>query len=105
MTPEETLARARQAEAALDQFLVPAFEVLTEAYSKRLTEIATSEPWETDKIRKLAAALKIAKEVRGQIEGLVHAGEVAKDQKRKADEIAAMPEERRRWALMAGGRV
>lgn len=104
MTPEEQIARARQAEAALDQFLAPAIDVLMASYSVRLQEIAVAEPWATDKIRKLATALKIAREVQGQIVGVVKSGDVARDQKRRADEIAGMSDERRRWALAGGMR-
>lgn len=104
MTNEEQIARARQAEQALEQFLTPAFAVLQQAYSDRLQEIAVAAPWETDKIRKLAAALKITKEVEAQIVGIVKNGDVAKDQKKRADNIANMSDERKRWALAGGMR-
>ncbi|MCW2405044.1 hypothetical protein M2336_001673 [Sphingobium sp. B1D7B] len=88
---------------ALDKFLSPAFEFVVGEYSKRLQEVAANEI-DPDKIRKLAVAIKIAREVEAQIVGIVRAGNVAKAEKGRADKIASMPEARRRWALAGGMR-
>jgi hypothetical protein len=105
MTNEEQIARAKQAQQALDQFLTPAFAVLQAAYAERLQEIAVAAPWETDKIRKLAAGLKIAKEVEAQIIAVVKNGEFAEAQKKRADRIAGLSDTKKSILRQLGERV
>lgn len=102
-TPEERIARGQQAERAMEQFLSPAFDYVVADYVRRLTEIASEQPWETDKIRKLAAATKIARTVQASIAAFVHDGEAALKEKRAADRMENMTDEQGRWAKMAGG--
>lgn len=105
VTPDERITRGKQAEVALDQFLAPAFDHVIAAYHARLIDIAAEAVTEDDKRRivKLATAIKIARNVQEQIVAIVRDGDAALLDKRKADHIAAMPEEKRRWALMGGG--
>lgn len=95
MTPDP-IVLGQQAERAMEQFLAPAFDAVTAAYTARLSEIASSEPWASDKIVKLALANRVLREVRSQIEAVIAAGDVAKAGKAQAEKIAAIPLERRR---------
>lgn len=103
MTQEERIMRGQQAERAMEQFLAPAFDYVIAEYMRKLTDIASEQPWETDKIRKLAAATKIARTVQASIAAFVHDGEAAMSEKRAADRVANMTDEQGRWAKMAGG--
>lgn len=101
MIHEDAIARGHQAQLAME-WLGPAFAIVTADYLAKLQEVAASEPWATDKIRKLAMATKIAREVEAQIKAVVATGEKAKADKKRADGIAALPDEKRKWALMGG---
>jgi hypothetical protein len=78
LSDPQKIERARRAEMALNEFLDPAFELVADIYAQRLEDIASATPWEANKITALANALRIAKEVRGQIQMLVTDGAVAK---------------------------
>lgn len=95
MTPDPIVI-GQQAERAMEQFLAPAFDAVAKAYTDRLSEIASSEPWASDKIVKLALANRVLREVRNQIEAVIADGRVAADLKAKAKKIDAIPIERRR---------
>lgn len=95
MTPDPIVI-GQQAERAMEQFLAPAFDAVAKAYTERLSDIASSEPWASDKIVKLALANRVLREVRNQIEALIAAGDVARAGKAHAEKIAAIPIERRR---------
>ena len=99
MNPIETAERedrGRRAEAALREFLAPAIEVAVGDYIARMTEIAAETPWETARIAKLAAGVKIARAVQAQIAALVADGEVAAAERKRARQIEAIGTERRR---------
>lgn len=95
-TPSERIDRGQRAGAALKEFLDPAFDVVIADYMARLTQIAAETPWDTAKIVKLAAAAKIAEQVRVQIKGLVADGDMALDDKRRAHKIEGLSTERRK---------
>jgi len=103
MTDEESIARGLEAERAM-KLLGPAFELVIADYLGKIVDISAAEPWEAGKISKLAMATKIAREVQGQITAIVRSGELAQEKKRRADVIADMPAEKRKWALMGGVR-
>jgi hypothetical protein len=93
------MARAEQARAALDQFIGPALEVIRGDYMEKLADIA-AKPLNADMragMEKLALAVKVVDQVRIQIETLVRDGAVARQDKQRADKIAALPAEKRRW--------
>lgn len=99
---EETLrmARADQAEAALAQYLRPAFNVAHADYLQKLAEIA-ARPLNADMraaMEKLALGLKVLAEVRGQIEALVIDGDVARADVKRADKLAGLTTEQKWWA-------
>ena len=96
MTPEERIATGEQAKVALSRFLAPAFDHVMTDYHRRMTEIAAETPWETGRIAKLAAAFKIAKTVREQIELLAKDGDMARQDIRHAAQIEGLSVERKK---------
>lgn len=95
MTPD-SIVLGQQAERAMEQFIAPAFDAVAAEYTARLSEIASSEPWASDKIVKLALANRVLREVRNQIEAVIAAGNVARADRAHAEKIAAIPIERRK---------
>lgn len=93
----ERIDRGQRATSALREFLDPAFDVVISDYMGRLTQIAAEAPWDTAKIVKLAAAAKIAEQVRVQIKALVADGEVALADVQRARQIEGLSTERRKW--------
>lgn len=89
-----------QAKMALERWLGPAYDHVIGVYRERLEAIAASEPWATDKIAKVAVAIKIAQESRRQIEMVVREGEVALSNERRRKHIENLPTHKRKWALM-----
>lgn len=98
MKPEDQIAadRGHRAKSALDDFLSPAFDVVIADYTRRVMQIAAETPWETVKIAKLSAAVKIAEAVRAQIVDVVAHGEAASAEIKRARAIEALPTERRK---------
>lgn len=96
LNDRERIERAHNAKRALDEFLDPAFDVVIEAYTARLTDIASSTPWEAGKITALANATRIAQEVRSQVMALVLDGQDAKRGLIRAEKIEAMTPAKRR---------
>jgi hypothetical protein len=92
----ERVQRAHNAQRALDEFLDPAFELVADVYQQRLEDLASATPWEAGKITALANALRIAKEVRSQIHGIVKDGTVAGDNIKRAKRIEELTPARRR---------
>ena len=95
-TTFERIERGQRAEAALKEFLDPAFDVVIADYMGRLTQIAAETPWDTGKIVKLAAAAKIAEAVRVQVKGLVADGELATQDLKRGRQIEGLSTERRK---------
>ena len=94
------MARAEQAEQALNQFLGPAFDVCRAEYMEKLAAIA-AKPLSNDLragMEKLALAVKVIDEVRAQITGVVADGRFARADKDRARRIVELPTEKRRWA-------
>jgi len=93
------LARAEQADAAMKQFLSPAFDVVRAEYLEKLGEIA-AKPLTADMragMEKLALAVKVVDVVRAQLTSLIMDGKIAHADLRRADKIASLPTEKRRW--------
>lgn len=96
MTPEERYSEAQAAQAALDRFLGPAFAVVEAEYTEKLTQLAAETPWETDRIRKLAAAIKIARAVRGQVEAIISDGKAAAADMQRAKQLSELSDHKRK---------
>lgn len=101
MTDDATrMARAEQAKAALSGFLDPAFDVCRADYMEKLAEVA-AKPLNNDAraaMEKLALAVKVLDQVRGQIFAVVADGTASQADARRADKIADLSVEQRRWA-------
>lgn len=96
----ERMARAAQADAAMKQFLAPAFEVVRAEYLEKLAEIA-AKPLTNDMragMEKLALAVKVVDVVRGQITSLILDGNLAQSDAKRISELDKLSPEKRRWA-------
>jgi len=100
MTPEQRKERARQAEQALE-FVQPAFDTLTQSYLDKIKLIASSTPWEADKITALATALRTVEVAREQIELLITDGKEAQMEMDHARKFVEMSASDRRLIEMA----
>lgn len=98
------IARAEQAKVALSEFLAPAFSLVRTDYMEKLADIAAKPLTDGNRagMEKLALAIKVVDQVRLQVEQVVNDGTVAGADKQRADKIADMPFEKRRWADMLG---
>lgn len=93
---DERITRGHNARRALDEFLMPAFEVVREEYLNRLEAICSSKPWATNEIAALANARRVVDEVERQIMGLVLDGEMAKQDSDRAKRIEGLSPAKRR---------
>lgn len=92
----ERIANAEQAQAALTRWLDPAFDHLVGEWTLRMSDIAATTPWETDKIKNLAIAVRAAKEARAQIHAVVVGGQVAREDMKRQRQIENLSPERRK---------
>lgn len=97
----DPIERGRRAKMALEEFFDPAFDMVIDAYTARIEEIAASQPWEAQKITALANAARIAKSVKGQIEAIVYEGERADKVRNRALEIEQLSPAKRRFLNIA----
>jgi hypothetical protein len=94
------MARAEQAEAAMKQFLGPAFDLVRWDYLQALAD-AASAPLDATaraKMEKLALGIKVIDRVRKQIEGAVIDGALATADAKRANQLASLSAEKRWWA-------
>jgi hypothetical protein len=77
-----------------DEGLKFAFERIRETYFERAGLV---EPWEGDKLAKLALAGRILDMVKAHVQSVIAAGTIAAHTQDKADQIAKLPEHKRRW--------
>ncbi len=96
MTPEEAIGRAFRAQQAIDEFIAPAFDALHNEYTARMKQVASTAPWEANKITALANATRILEVVRGEIELAVKEGEMAQAAKRRAERVENLSPSKRR---------
>lgn len=104
MTPQQRIARAHRAQAALDEFILPILAETRATYSKRLVEIASTElsrDKRTDKITALSTAVRILDELEEGMKAHLLDGELATQEKLRADKIEKMtPSQRRLFGLV-----
>jgi len=100
LTDAQRVERGRRAAQALEEFLDPAFQAVIEAYSARIEDIASTQPWEANKITALANATRIAKEVQNQLRLLVYEGQEARRKIVRAEEIEKLSPAKRRFLNM-----
>lgn len=96
LTDPQRVERAARAKRAMDEFFEPAFETIGLTYLQRLEEISAREPWATNKIAAVANAVRITKELRGQIEALIHDGAEAKITLEQTKRMEALSPTKRR---------
>lgn len=98
MTDQDRIANGEAASLALERWLSPAIDAITGQYLESIVRIG-SEPWDkyqAAKLEKLATATKIAREVRKQIEAVVHDGQLALQTMRMNRPIENMDVERKK---------
>jgi hypothetical protein len=83
-------ARIWEGEDGLKQ----AFENIKLEYFKRAGLI---EPWEGDKLGKLALAARIVDMVQDHAQAIIDTGKIAEDAQSKANRIADLPEHKRKF--------
>ena len=69
-------------------------EGLRVAYLERLSAV---EPWETDKLTKLAIASRVTQAVDDEVRSIIEAGKVSGDRREHIRKIEAIPAAKRRW--------
>lgn len=94
---ETRRAKGYRAKAAMDEFLTPALSVIRAEYADAHMKLCVKEPWETNKLIKLAVAHRVIDMVEQQIRAAIIDGDVAATEKNRAERIAAIPEAKRRW--------
>lgn len=94
------MARAEQADAAIKQFLGPAFDVCRADYLEKLGEIAARPLTDANRagMEKLALGVKVIDMVRSQIVAVIADGGLARSNKRGADRLANLSAEARWYA-------
>ena len=96
MTPNERIARAERAKAAMDEFFGPAFAVVEQDYAeKMITAAASVDPRAPEIIARLANGIKAARSVRAQIEALVLDGRLAEQDMQRTAQLSRMSDHKR----------
>lgn len=62
-----------------------------------LERMSVVEPWETEKLAKLAMAHKITKQLDGLVQAIISDGAVAEQNKICVERIEKLPHSKRRW--------
>lgn len=99
MTPDQRAARAFQAERAWEEFFGPMIGELRSAYSERMIEVANSDlnrDSRSDKITALSNALKILATLEGGMREAIRDGEIARQEKLRAEKVEQMTAPKRR---------
>lgn len=99
MTEAERIARAHRAKSALDEFLGPMFDELDAEYTSRMVEVANSElsrDKRADKITALSNALKISRTLKAGMQEIILDGELAKQDRLRAEKIEGLTKPQRR---------
>lgn len=86
MTPEQRIARAQRAKAAMEEFFAPALAEIESDYGEKMIAVAaSSDPRAPDVIARLANGISVARQVRARIEAHIADGGVAKAEREIAD--------------------
>lgn len=96
MTPNDRIARADRAKAAMEEFFGPAFDhVETEWYEKLIHIAGQDDPNAEKRIMRITAAVKAIRIVRAQIEALVLDGRLAEQDMQRTAQLARMSDHKR----------
>lgn len=92
----ERIARADRAKAAMAEFLAPAFEHVEREYGeKMITAAASTDPRAPEVIARLANGVKVARQIRAQIEAIVADGAVAESDVARTAQLSRMSDHKR----------
>jgi len=95
------LSRAERADASMQEFVGPALATIRSEYLAKLTEIAAKHPMKGEPlamVEKLSTALKIVDQIDIQMRALIADGDAAKADAARADQMARLSTEQRRYA-------
>lgn len=96
MTPSERISRADRAQAAMDEFFAPAFELVEKEWAeKMIAAAASSDPRAPEIIMRLANGVKAARTVRKQIEAHIADGTLAEAEIKRSAQLARMSDHKR----------
>ncbi len=96
MTLHDRLARSERAKAAMDEFFAPAFAHVEQDYAEKMIQAAASvDPRAPEIITRLANGVKVARQVRAQIEAIVAGGKLAEQDMAREAQIGRMSEHKR----------
>jgi hypothetical protein len=100
VTPEQKLARAQRWSAF---YAEPGglAEMLAHLTEKLMAEAVQGEPWETDKLKKIALGIKIVGMLKSEVLAVTIDGKLAEHAELAAKRIAELPERKRKWAGFA----
>lgn len=101
MTPEEQIARGKQAAEEL-KLLGPVAEALERAYFEKYLDVLKREPWADNKLKSLGFATTLVRTIEAEIKLAVANGLHEEALKKSAAKISEMTPERQRWAQAAG---
>lgn len=97
MTDEEQASRGMRAAMAWDEFVEPAAIAIAAEYMAALTKVAASEPWQSDKVVKLAVATNVVSKVQEHLRAAIMTGDAARARISRATEIEQIPARKRKW--------
>ena len=72
--------------------------MLARLAEKLMAEAVQGEPWETDKLKKVALGIKIVGMLKDEISAVTIDGKLAEHAEKAAKRIAEIPERKRKWA-------
>ncbi|MDK8188144.1 MULTISPECIES: hypothetical protein [Sphingomonas] len=95
------MARAERASEVMQEFITPAMSVIRDEYLGKLREVAAKHPMRGEPlamVEKLSTALKIVDQLEVQMRALIADGDAAKADAARADQLARLNTEQRRYA-------
>lgn len=102
MSHNERIERARRAKLAMDEFFTPALDVIEAEYGEKMIAAAASaDPRAPEIIARLANGIKVARQVRSQVEAIIADGAVAQNERDANERIAEMTDSKRRLLKIA----
>lgn len=101
----DRIARATRAQAAWDEFIAPMLGEMDAAYTARIVEVANTELlfWRrTGKLTALSNGLRIVEQLRNGMLAIIKDGELARNEKARAEKIRQMTAPQRRLLNIVG---
>lgn len=99
MTESERIARAQRAKAAFDEFVGPMLDEMEAEYSARIVDVATTDLFfwtRASKLTRLSDALRMVRSIKGGMAAIITDGEIAANDRLRADKIDRMSAPQRR---------